>query len=369
MKVHLFGNTSSPAVATYGLRKTALVEEVKFAADAREFVENDFYVDDGLKSTSTTEEAVDLLKRTQAMLTTANLRRHKIALNDPGVTSAFRVEDQATGPCDLDLSHADMSASKQTIQRSLGVSRNLKTDSFTFIVSMGNKPLTKRGVVSVINSLYDPFGIAAPVLIQEKSLFRSMSAHLKECQHEDWDTPLPDECKPAWNEWCASLSELEHCKILCSYATSEVLQRKTRVELHTFRDASVKGIAVVTYAKIIQSNSQVHVSFVFGKVKLAPNHATTISRLKLCAAVLAVEITQVIVKERAIEPASITYYSDSRVVLGYIASKIRRFYVYTSNRVEQIQKYSSPDQWQYVSTHLNPADVATRPGKACNFIP
>ena len=34
MKVHLFGNTSSPAVATYGLRKTALVEEVKFGADA-----------------------------------------------------------------------------------------------------------------------------------------------------------------------------------------------------------------------------------------------------------------------------------------------------------------------------------------------
>ena len=92
-------------------------------------------------------------------------------------------------------------------------------------------------------------------------------------------------------------------------------------------------------------------SFVFGKVKLAPNHATTISRLKLCAAVLAVEIIQVVVKERAIEPASITYYSDSRVVLGYIASKIHLFYVYVSNRVKQIRKYSSPDQWQYVPTH------------------
>ena len=65
MKVHLFGNTSSPAVATFGLRKTAEVEEAKFGTDAKEFVDNDFYVDDGLKSTPTTEEAVDLLKRTQ----------------------------------------------------------------------------------------------------------------------------------------------------------------------------------------------------------------------------------------------------------------------------------------------------------------
>ena len=297
MKVHLFWKTWSPTVATYGLRKTTQVEEVNFGADAREFVENDFYVDDGLKSTSTTEEVVDLLKRIQAMSATANLRLHKIASNDSGVTSAFPVED-------LDLSHADMSASKQTIQCSLGVSWDLKTDSFTFKVSMGNKPFTKRRVLSVINSLCDPWGTAAPVLIQGKSLLRSMSAHLKECQHEDWDTPLPDECKPAWNEWCALLSELEHCKIPSSYATLEVLQRKTRVELHTFCDASVKGIAAVTYVKIIQSDAQVHVSFVFGKAKLAPNHATTIPRLELCAAVLAVEITQVVVKERAIEPAS-----------------------------------------------------------------
>ena len=69
----------------------------EFGADAKEFVENDFYVDDdGLKSTSTTEEVVDLLKSTQAMLATANLRPHKIASKDPGVTSAFPVEDQAT---------------------------------------------------------------------------------------------------------------------------------------------------------------------------------------------------------------------------------------------------------------------------------
>jgi hypothetical protein len=45
MKVHLFGDTSSPAVATFGLRKTAQVEEAQFGSDAREFVEREFYVD------------------------------------------------------------------------------------------------------------------------------------------------------------------------------------------------------------------------------------------------------------------------------------------------------------------------------------
>lgn len=39
-----------PAIATFGLRKTAVVREPEFASGAKEFVDNDFYVDDGLKS-------------------------------------------------------------------------------------------------------------------------------------------------------------------------------------------------------------------------------------------------------------------------------------------------------------------------------
>ena len=76
MNVHLFGNTSSPAVATFCLRKSAQEAEAQFGSDAREFVEKNFYADDGLKSLLGPEESIDLLKRTQSMLVTANLRLH-----------------------------------------------------------------------------------------------------------------------------------------------------------------------------------------------------------------------------------------------------------------------------------------------------
>jgi hypothetical protein len=36
MKVHIFGNTSSPAVVTYGFRKTA--QEQQFGLDAKELL-------------------------------------------------------------------------------------------------------------------------------------------------------------------------------------------------------------------------------------------------------------------------------------------------------------------------------------------
>ena len=66
MKVHFFGNTSSPAVANYALSKTAEVGEAKFGSDAKSFVDNNFYVDDGLHSTLDSSTAKDLLRHTQA---------------------------------------------------------------------------------------------------------------------------------------------------------------------------------------------------------------------------------------------------------------------------------------------------------------
>lgn len=50
-------------------------------------------VDDGLKSVEEPTEAVDLLRRTQALLATANLHLQKIASNLPEATQAFPIED------------------------------------------------------------------------------------------------------------------------------------------------------------------------------------------------------------------------------------------------------------------------------------
>ena len=116
MKVHIFGNTSSPAVATYGLRKTAEVGEADYGSDVKDFVNSNFYVDDGLKSTAAPASAIDLLRRTQNMLATANLRLHKIASSHPEVIEVFPLEDRAN-----DLHNLDFSKGPIPMQRSLGV--------------------------------------------------------------------------------------------------------------------------------------------------------------------------------------------------------------------------------------------------------
>lgn len=78
MNVHLFGNGPSPAVASYGLKKTASDGEEKFGDAAARFVHRNFYVDDGVTSLPTADEAIELVTTTQKMLAEANLRLHKV---------------------------------------------------------------------------------------------------------------------------------------------------------------------------------------------------------------------------------------------------------------------------------------------------
>lgn len=75
---------------------------------------------------------------------------------------------------------------------------------------------------------------------------------------------------------------------------------------------------------------------------------------------MGVELSELITEELERKPDSVTFYSDSKVVLGYITNDSRRLYVYVSNRVERIRRTSAPQQWRYVSTQQNPADLATR---------
>ncbi|KAK7895612.1 hypothetical protein WMY93_020937 [Mugilogobius chulae] len=203
MKVHVFGNSPSPAVAIYCMRRAAKEGEQEHGTDARQFVERQFYVDDGLTSVATPEQAVDLLTRTKNMLAESNLRLHKVASNCSLVMEAFPVEDRAK-----DLKDLDLGIDPLPVQRSLGLCWNLQTDSFTYLVSDDTKPFTRRGVLSTVNSLYDPLGFAAPIIMQGKALLRELSS-----EERDWDAPLPPEKEEIWTSWKDSLKALEDLQI------------------------------------------------------------------------------------------------------------------------------------------------------------
>ncbi|XP_067275269.1 uncharacterized protein [Pseudorasbora parva] len=349
MTVHVFGNSPSPAVAIYALRRAAERGESECGTDAKDFVLRNFYVDDGIISVPTEREAVDLLRRTQTMLAKSSLNLHKVASNSASVMEAFTSSERAK-----DLKDLDFDKDPIPLQRSLGISWNLKADCFTFRVSQDHKPFTRRGILSTVNSLYDPLGFVCPVTMQGKALVRELST-----MQQDWDAILPLEKGDQWKAWTSSLAELDQLQIPRAYVPTSVFGAQHR-ELCVFSDASTLAIAAVAYLRVIDSNGKPHVGFVMGRSKLAPFPAHTVPRLELCAAVLAVELMELIKEELDTELNNIHFYTDSRIVLGYIHNVTRRFYMYVANRVARIRKNTEPSQWHFVCSEQNPADHATR---------
>lgn len=344
MTVHVFGNRPSPAVATYGLSKS--VEHTD--SDVKRFVEKDFYVDDALTSQPTRDKAVTLLKKTQHVLAQeGRIKLHKIASNDVDIMQQFDKDELEKSLKDLNLND-DLPS-----QQGLGLTWNLNSDTFVFCAPGAERTFTKRGLLAMVNSVFDPIGFLAPFTVSGKLLLRETCS-----EKTGWDDPLPQKLQEPWKIWKDTLCDLDGYEVPRMYGqTSLSLAEEPLV--HIYSDASENAIAATAYI-FDNADQNKQPGFLMGKAKIAPKSGHTIPRLELCGAVLAVEIGSFISDQLDIPLSTIRFFTDSQVVLGYIKNRTRRFYTYVSNRVARIQEFSTPEQWKYVPSEANPADAATR---------
>ena len=137
MDVHLFGAVSSPGVANFCLRKTAETGREQYGDEAADFLCEDFYVDDGLKSLPIVEDAIKVIESSKSMCSAARLRLHKFASNRKEVLEALPVEDRAK-----DLKDLDLRTDALPIQRSLGTYCCMESDTLGFHIELKDKPLS-----------------------------------------------------------------------------------------------------------------------------------------------------------------------------------------------------------------------------------
>ena len=111
---------------------------------------------------------------------------------------------------------------------------------------------------------------------------------------------------------------------------------------------------------------KMHVSFVMGKARVTPKKTVSIPRLEL--ATISVNIGDLLKNELEYEDIKDYYWTDSKVVLGFISNESRRFHTYVANRVQLIHEHTTPSQWHYVETALNTADEGSRGRSPKDFV-
>jgi len=141
--------------------------------------------------------------------------------------------------------------------------------------------MTKRSLLSDINSVYDPIGLITPILIKGK-IFLQQLWSLK----IDWDEVLSDDICSRWTNFYSSLHQLVELSIPRKVLLADVVT----IQIHGFCDASQLAFGACVYVISIARDGRVYVHLYTSKSRVAPMKTTTIPRLELCGAVILSEL-------------------------------------------------------------------------------
>lgn len=133
-------------------------------------------------------------------------------------------------------------------------------------------------------------------------------------------------------------------------------KEKTTFDLQVCRDASAVAFGAVFYIRM-ESGAEIDKKFVFAKSRVALIKGLSVLRLELQAAVLASRIASMMSKELRLLLRSVRFWSDSEIVLKWLASENRRYSSFAHHRVNEVTEI---DDSSFISGLDNPADDCSR---------
>ena len=176
-------------------------------------------------------------------------------------------------------------------ERLLGMLWRLKDDVFAFTVEMPQKSLTQRGMLSALSRLFDPLGFVSPEILERKMMLRNL------CRRKaSWDEEVTSSEAERWLQEINSLPALNDLHIPRCFNPAGIGNFRS-IEIHNFSDASLFAYGACAYLRFVGCNGSCDCSLVIGKARLALNKAMSIPRLELTAAVVAVRLNNIVVKE------------------------------------------------------------------------
>ena len=342
---------------TYGVTSSSfhsirsLLELAKTAPEkVRRIIENDMYVDDLLTGCSNIEEAKDLQDQLIETLQTGGFPLRKWTSNSPELIKRL--------PETLRETKDDITFQDEEYKiKALGIVWRPNPDSFVFTVKLADKPpITKRGVLSEITSLFDPLGCFSPVLVKFKCFIQDLWK-LK----LGWDQSLPPLILQEWLLLRQSLSAIKNFSI----ARCLLPERQTsvqHVELHMFSDASEKAYGAAIYA-VCRCDDTKSCHLIASKTRVAPVKSLSVPRLELCAAVLGVNLLETVHRVLVIlfnDRLSLNGWTDSTIVLSWLSKPASSWQTFIRYRISKIQSFLPFEKWNHVVGEENPADICSR---------
>lgn len=373
----IFGANCSPFVAQFVKNKNAERFHSSMPT-AVEAIWKQHYMDDYIDSFEDEETATKVVKQVIQIHKQGGFDICNWTSNSETIINSLPKETLGPTAIRFKMSEQDDG------ERTLGLVWFPKEDMLGFDVSFkripetilsGQKIPTKREMLRVVMSLFDVYGFLSPITIKGKIMLQETWRNGIE-----WDDTITDNTYKKWLDWLKLLRSVNEVRLPRYHQTamggSEMQNalnapnssRRTRgagtgytnLELHVMCDASSQAVAAVAYWRWVNNNNQWQLSFISSKCRVAPVKHISIPRLELQGALLAARLANTIKNEHKIITEKIFFWCDSTTVLHWIHNEARTYKAFVAHRLGEIDELTQINQWRYIPTKMNVADIATR---------
>ena len=278
-----------------------------------EEIRRSLYVDDVISGDKTVAGARHLKQASQSIFRVGKFELHKWHSNVPSLEQSTpheeTMEERPTTHQNENQSYAkDQLGVKQGETKLLGVPWDKREDTIQTSFPDPIMKATKREVLGKIAKIYDPLGLASPITLEGKFLYREV------CEARiPWDQELPQGLEIRWQTWENNLTD----KVEVPRSIAQHQEEITSINLHAFGDASSQGVSAAVYAVTYQPTG-VSQGLVTAKSRLAKK-GLTIPRLELVSGHMAANLVDNV--EEALQgfPVESVYcWLDSSVALHWI---------------------------------------------------
>ena len=350
-----FGDRPAGCVAQTALRKTAMLYK-PLHPKAAEIIVDDTYSDDTASGGNSMDEVTDILDGMDKIANMGGFEYKDVIISgDP----AFEEEPRKilgvgwrTGSDTLFVdTKVNFSEKKRGVRQQPDLEHELLDEQIPSVV-------TKRMVWRVIMSQYDLLGLVSIFTIQLKLLMRNLSK--ENCQKIGWDEQIPEDLKITFIDLVKKLQQVKLLQFPRSISSSSELQQDLP-ELIIMVDGSQQASCSLAYVRWILKDGSGECHFLTGKTRVAPLRKISVPRMELQAAVLGVRLCAKIEQYSGLQFSKKYFLTDASSVLGMIRGDCSTFLEFVGTRVSEIRSKSAAEDWYWIPTGENLADLGTRP--------
>ncbi|XP_055918318.1 uncharacterized protein LOC129950401 [Eupeodes corollae] len=336
-----YGTSAASFLAKRALKQLAL-DSAETHPRASSVILNDFYVDDLVTGADTIEDLIALQKELVEVLSLAGFNLRKWTTNCWPLLISFPEDQRELSPIDFENS---------LTVKVLGLRWCPSGDCFSYKVNLDQSTsCTKRSILSEASRIFDPLGFLAPVVVAVKIFFQDLWR-----AGVGWDDQILQELSHRWITIREELHLLESIRIPRLMWTNKV-----NYEFHAFCDASLDAYAAVIYCRSENLDGTVSISLIAAKTKVAPIKVLSLPRLELCGTLLLTRLVKKIKISLQIKHMQLFAWTDSSIVLHWLAAPPKKWSVFVGNRTSEIVSSIPVKSWNHVRSADNPADVPSR---------